>query len=76
MKRLKARAVRLVNDHEGECSSLTAGAAVVAKQLGVGKESGRRWVMHPWGERRAADGRHDGGAGRDQGVEGGEPSAA
>ena len=31
---LKARAVRLVNDHQGEYSSLTAAAAVVAKQLG------------------------------------------
>src|SRR3546814_16357219 len=42
---LKARAVRLVNDHQGEYSSLTAPAAVVAKQLGVGKESVRRWVI-------------------------------
>ena len=33
---LKARAVRLVQDHQGEYSSLTAAAAVVAKQLGVG----------------------------------------
>ena len=42
---LKARAVRLVNDQQGEYSSLTAAAAVVAKQLGVGKESVRRWVI-------------------------------
>ncbi|MEO8830224.1 MAG: IS3 family transposase, partial [Lapillicoccus sp.] len=43
---LKARAVRLVSDHRGEYSSLTAAAAVVvAKQLGVGKESVRRWVI-------------------------------
>lgn len=42
---LKARAVRLVNDHQGEYSSLTAAAVVVAKQLGVGKESVRRWVI-------------------------------
>jgi transposase len=42
---LKARAVRLVNDHRGEYASLTAAAAVVAKQLGVGKESVRRWVI-------------------------------
>src|SRR4051794_12735673 len=41
---LKARAVRLVNDHRGEYS-LTAAAAVVARQLGVGKESVRRWVI-------------------------------
>ena len=42
---LEARAVRLVNDHQGKYSSLTAAAAVVAKQLGVGKESVRRWVL-------------------------------
>jgi hypothetical protein len=32
-------------DHRGEYSSLTAAAAVVAKQLGVGKESVRRWAL-------------------------------
>ena len=42
---LKARAVRLVNDHLGEYSSLTAASAAVAKQLGVGNESVRRWVI-------------------------------
>lgn len=42
---LKARAVRLVTEHQGEYSSLTAASAVVAKQLGVGKESVRRWVL-------------------------------
>jgi transposase len=42
---LKARAVRLVSEHRGEYSSLTAAAAVVARQLGVGKESVRRWVL-------------------------------
>ena len=35
----------MVNDHQCENSSLTAAAAVVAKQLGVGKESVRRWVI-------------------------------
>jgi len=35
----------MVKDHQGESSSLTAAAAVVAKQLGVGKESVRRWVI-------------------------------
>ena len=42
---LKARAVRLIQDHRGEYASLTAAAAVVAKQIGVGKESVRRWVL-------------------------------
>src|SRR3954470_3334917 len=54
---LKARAVRLVSDHQGEYSSLTAAAAVVAKQLGVGKESVRRWVIQSQvdgGQRRGA----------------------
>jgi len=42
---LKARAVRLVGDHRGEYPSVTAAATVVARQLGVGKESVRRWVV-------------------------------
>ncbi len=39
---LKARAVRLVTDHLGEYPSVTAASAVVATQVGVGKESVRR----------------------------------
>ena len=42
---LKARAVRLVSEHVGEYPSLTAASAAVAKQLGVGRESVRRWVV-------------------------------
>ena len=42
---LKERAVRLVLEHQGEYSSLTAAAEAVARQLGVGKESVRRWVV-------------------------------
>ena len=42
---LKARAVRLVTDHLGEYPSLTGASAAVAKQVGVGKESVRRWVV-------------------------------
>ena len=42
---LKARAVRLVNDHLAEYPSVTAASAAVAKQVGVGKESVRRWVV-------------------------------
>ncbi len=42
---LKARAVRLVSDHRAEYPSLTAASAAVAKQLGVGRESVRRWVV-------------------------------
>lgn len=41
---LKARAVRLVMDHRGEYPTLTAAVAAVSKQVGVGKESLRRWV--------------------------------
>ena len=44
-EQLKARAVRLVTDHLGEYPSLTAAAAAVAQQLGIGKESVRRWVI-------------------------------
>src|SRR3954453_13516178 len=46
---LKARAVRLVNDHQGEYSSLTAAAAVAAKQLGGGKASVSPWVIQSRG---------------------------
>lgn len=42
---LRERAVRLVTEHQQEYSSLTAAAAAVAKQLGVGTESVRRWVI-------------------------------
>lgn len=43
--KLRARALRLVSEHLGEYPSLTAASAAVAKQLGVGKESVRRWVV-------------------------------
>ncbi|WP_425308279.1 IS3 family transposase [Ammonicoccus fulvus] len=42
---LRERAVRLVTEHQQEYPSLTAAAAAVAKQLGVGTESVRRWVI-------------------------------
>jgi transposase-like protein len=42
---LKARAVRLVVDHQQEYSSLTAAATAVAKQLGLGRETVRRWAV-------------------------------
>lgn len=42
---LKARAVRLVTEHAGEYPSLSAVAAVVAKQLGLGRETVWRWAV-------------------------------
>lgn len=42
---LRARAVRLATEHAGEYPSLTAASFAVAKQLGVSRESVRRWVM-------------------------------
>lgn len=42
---LRDRAVRLVTEHQQEYPSLTAAAEAVARQLGVGKESVRRWVI-------------------------------
>lgn len=42
---LKARAVRLVTEHQQEYPSQTAAIAAVARQVGVGSESLRRWVV-------------------------------
>jgi transposase-like protein len=42
---MKAKAVRLVTEHLGEYPSLTAAADAVAKQLGFGGETVRRWVV-------------------------------
>lgn len=42
---LKARAVRLVNEHQSEYPSVTAAAEAVSKQLGLGRETVRRWVV-------------------------------
>jgi transposase-like protein len=41
---LKSRAVRLVTEHRGEYPTLTAATEAVARRLGVGQESVRRWV--------------------------------
>ena len=43
-KQLKDRAVRLVTEHQQEYPSLSAACEAVARQVGVGKESVRRWV--------------------------------
>jgi transposase len=40
----KARAVRLVRDHQGDYPSVTAACVAVGSQLGVARESLRRWV--------------------------------
>lgn len=42
---LRERAVRLVRDHRGEYPSTAAAIAAVARQVGVGAESLRRWVV-------------------------------
>lgn len=41
---LRARAVRLVLEHRAEYPTTTAAVLAVSKQVGVGKESLRRWV--------------------------------
>lgn len=41
---LRARAVRLVAEHRGEYATETAAVVAVAKQLGVARESVRRWM--------------------------------
>jgi len=42
---VKERAVRMVAEHRSDYSSLTAVAQVVAEQLGLGKETVRRWAI-------------------------------
>lgn len=42
---LRERAVRMVTEHQQEYPSLTAACEAVARQVGVGKESVRRWVV-------------------------------
>lgn len=41
---LRARAVRLGREHAGEYQNVTAASVAVAQQLGVSRESVRRWV--------------------------------
>lgn len=42
---LRARAVRLVTEHQQDYPSMTAAAEAVGKQLGVSTESVRRWLV-------------------------------
>ena len=54
---IKERAVRLVTGHRAEYSSLAAACRAVAGQVGVGKESVRRWVRPAEIDAGDADGR-------------------
>ena len=42
---LRARAVRMVQEHQQDYPSQTAAAQAVARQLGLGRETVRRWVV-------------------------------
>ncbi len=42
---VQARAVRLVREHQADYPSITAASRAVAKQLGLGRETVRRWVV-------------------------------
>lgn len=42
---LRAKAVRLVQEHRQDYPSVTAASMAVARQLGLGKETVRRWVV-------------------------------
>ncbi|MFB9727236.1 IS3 family transposase, partial [Haloechinothrix salitolerans] len=42
---LKDRALRMVAEHRSDYPSVTAVSKVVAEQLGIGKETVRRWVV-------------------------------
>lgn len=42
---VRSRALRLMQTHAGEYSSLTAAAEAIARQVGVGQETVRRWAV-------------------------------
>ncbi len=42
---VKDRAVRMVLEHQQDYSSVTAAAQAVARQLNLGRETVRRWVI-------------------------------
>jgi transposase-like protein len=42
---VRARAVRLVQEHQGQYANVTAAVTAVANQLGVSRESVRRWLV-------------------------------
>lgn len=42
---VRAKAVRLVQEHRQDYPSVTAASMAVARQLGLGKETVRRWVV-------------------------------
>ena len=42
---LRARAVRMVHEHQQDYPSVTAASLAVARQLGLGRETVRRWVV-------------------------------
>ncbi|MDJ0396658.1 IS3 family transposase, partial [Rhodococcus sp. G-MC3] len=42
---VRSRALRLLETRGGEYASLTAAAEAIAKQVGVGQETVRRWAV-------------------------------
>ena len=42
---VRERAVRMVREHQQDYRSVTAACQAVAKRLGLGRESVRRWVV-------------------------------
>ncbi|RRQ24983.1 transposase [Rhodococcus sp. Eu-32] len=42
---VRARALRLLETHGGEYPSMTAAAEAIARQVGVGQETVRRWAV-------------------------------
>lgn len=72
---MKARAVRMVLEHRDDYPSVRAAAQAVAKQLGLGPETVRRWVVDAEVDAWDPAGNHDRRAGRDQGPQGEDPPA-
>jgi transposase-like protein len=66
---VKARAVRKVQEHQQDYPSVTA-AAAVARRLGLGRETVRRWVVDAQADAGTPAGDDQRRACRDQGPEG------
>jgi putative transposase len=73
---VRARAVRMVLDHQGEHVSQWTAIGSIAEKIGVSGETLRHWVRQAERDQGRAAWSNDGGARAHQGARAGEPGAA